>query len=165
LAPDAKSLALGCQGPYGDGGVDLSAIVQVSVEAEPQELLRVPASALGGEQINRVEFTSLSTLAYTTSGRLDYATETPTVLAPDTLRMLDLETATADAEATFVLEGAAYNLGEVRCSISHARCIVADAFTNGGQLRQFTIGHDGRLTAVTGDAEEHELPPRYLGAY
>lgn len=163
VAPDGKSLALACAGPF--GLPEASAILQVSVEAEPRELLRLPADELGGQQVNMIEFTGPTTVAYTTTGSVDYSTATPTVLVPDTLRLLDLKTAKPDAKAVFALEDAAFELGEIRCSRSHGRCVLTDAKTGGGLLRQFAIDDNGRLSAIEGGGQTHVLPPRYLGAF
>lgn len=162
VAPDAKSLALACAGPF--GVPEASAILQVSVEAEPRELLRLSASKLGGQQVNMIEFTSPTTLAYTTTGSVDYSTATPTILAPDTLRLLDLRSQKVDAKPVFALENAAFELGELRCSRSHGRCVLTDAKTGGGLLRQFAIDDNGRLNAIDG-AGTHVLPPRFIGAF
>jgi hypothetical protein len=165
LSPTATTMALACWGPWSsEETLTRSGIVQLSVADEPKVLRSIPATELGNEQINTVAFTSASTVIYSTFGRSDY--DTYELLAPDTLRFLDLQTGLADDEPVIALTSA-FALGDIRCSTVGKRCLVADA-TGDGSLRHLTIAADGRVTDVTPDTEDaevHEMQPRYLGAF
>jgi hypothetical protein len=157
LSPTGASMVVGCWGPWSsEDTLAQSGIVHVSVADEPRVLLSVPATALGNEQINSVAFTSPSTVVYTTFGRSDF--DTFELLAPDSLRFLDLSTAEADEDAVITLD-AAFALGDVRCNTVAKRCVIADASTNGGTLRMLKIREERRLARCrTGTSTRHAAP-------
>jgi hypothetical protein len=165
LSPDGAKLALGCSGPY---TVEHSGIVVVDVAATPRELLRVAAADLADGQVNSVEFITPDSLAFTQFGVAEYDSEgTETVIEPDSLRILNLATGTADAEPVVESENAVYALADVRCIPESKLCVVAEGRFDGGTLHRFEITEAGKLDALTPlvTGADLQLPPRYLGVY
>jgi hypothetical protein len=165
LSPDGQKLALACTGNYSPDALSTSAIIVLSSAKTPELLQQFPAAEIGGEQINTLEFTTNSTLAYTTYGRLSATFET---IAVDTLRILDLGSGKADLEVSASSTGAAYALNEIRCIPETATCLLADGSPAAEAVRNFEVDAAGRLherAPISIEKDGLLLPPRYIGVY
>jgi hypothetical protein len=168
LSPDGSELAVVCNGAFGQDpalGFPDAGIVVLDVADELTERRRFTAAELGGEQISALAYASVTSLVFTTYGR--YSDDASRLVAPDTLRRLDLASGALDAEPLVQTSVTAFSLGDVRCAPRAGRCILADAETEGGVLHVFEVSEAGRLLE-TGSVPPNPalgLPPRYLGAY
>ncbi|MET0410370.1 MAG: hypothetical protein ABW217_03700 [Polyangiaceae bacterium] len=168
LSPDGDELAIACNGAFGqdpEQGFPDAGIVIVELADELVEQQRFAASELGGEQVSALSYASATSLLFTTYGR--YSADASELLAPDTLRRLDLERGALDEEPLVATGASAFSLGDVRCAPLAGSCVLADAESEGGVLRRFEVASDGSVSELGQVATNPELglPPRYLGAY
>jgi hypothetical protein len=167
LSPDGDELAIACNGAFGqdpEQGFPDAGVVIVELADEVVEQRRFAAAELGGEQVSALTYASATSLLFTTYGRYS-PTDASALLAPDTLRRLDLERGAIDEEPLVTTSARAFSLGDVRCAPLAGRCLLADA--ESGVLRRFEVGSDGNVSELGQVATNPELglPPRYLGAY
>lgn len=168
LSPDGDELAIACNGAFGqdpEQGFPDAGIVLVSLGHEVAEQARFLAAELGGEQVSALAYASATSLLFTTYGR--YSADASELLAPDTLRRLDLERGAIDDEPLVATRTSAFSLGDVRCTPLAGTCVLSDAESEGGVLRRFEVASDGSVSELGQIATNPELglPPRYLGAY
>jgi hypothetical protein len=168
LSPSGDELAIACEGAYGripERGFFNAGIVIVDLGDELVEKQRFASTALGDEQISMLAYASTSSLLFTTYGR--YSADASALLAPDTLRRLDLQRGAIDEEPLVATRASAFSLGDVRCAPRAGRCLLADAEREGGVLRRFEVASDGSVSELGQVVPNPELglPPRYLGVY
>lgn len=168
LSPEGDAVAIACNGAFSQDpaqGYPDAGIVIVTLGDEVLEKARFTAAELGGEQISTLAYASASSLLYTTYGR--YGGSGSELVAPDTLRRLDLERGAIDDEPLAASRASAFSLADVRCAPGAGSCLLADTETDGGVLRRFEVASDGRVSERGQVAPNPELglPPRYLGAY
>jgi hypothetical protein len=168
LSPAGDELAIACNGAFGqdpEQGFPDSGIVIVALADELVEQRRFGAVELGGEQASALSYAGTSSLLFTTYGR--YSADASALLAPDTLRRLDLQRGAIDEEPLVATRASAFSLGDVRCAPRAGRCLLADAEREGGVLRRFEVASDGSVSELGQVVPNPELglPPRYLGVY
>jgi hypothetical protein len=168
LSPAGDALAIACNGAFGQDpaqGFPDAGIVIVELGDEVVERQRFTAAELGGEQISTLDYASATSLLFTSYGR--YSADASALVAPDTLRRLDLELGAIDDEPLVTTSASAFSLGDVRCAPRAGGCLLADAESEGGVLRRFAIASDGSASELGLVAPNPELglPPRYIGAY
>lgn len=167
VSPDGRELALGCNGYYFDDPADGfpdSGIIIVSVGDALTETKRLTSKALGIDQVSTLEWSGPDTLVVVANGY--FASDQTTVLAHDRVHSVNVRTGVASAPV-FETKTTAFSLGDVRCELSNATCLVTDAETDGGVLEQLSVASDGTVSLARRFEVDPTigLPPRNLGRY
>lgn len=165
LSPDGKELAVPCAGAFGqdplDGFPD-SGVVIVDVSGAPREVLRYTSDELGIDQVNEVAWIGDDHVVVLTSGR--FGPDQVEAEANDQARTMNVRDGSLSDPW---LSSGPFTLGDVACSLTKSKCLLADAGTDGGVVHTLSIRAPGEIT-ITGELKPETasgLPPRGVGTY